>query len=66
MTKFKEFLMTALKRTGILSTEYSQFLLSKFACTIDSKIIRALEIVRVKKLINNAVLLNKFSSSLDL
>ena len=34
--------------------------------TVDSKIIRALEISRVKKLISNAVLRNKYLSSHEL
>ena len=34
--------------------------------TVDSKIIAALEIIRVKKLIPNAVLLNEYLSRKDL
>ena len=38
----------------------------KFGNTVHSKIIRALEIIRVKKLISNAVLWNKSLLSYDL
>ena len=37
-----------------------------YTYTVDSKIVRALEVIRVKKFILNAVLWNKYMSSHDL
>ena len=42
-----------------LSTKLYKYTFQNF-CTVDSKIIQALEIVHVQKLIPNAVLLNKY------